>query len=154
MMDNSVEMVKIMERKIISAKSKNLNALFFDLEKEEWEGRKFDLLIMQMVLHHVDDLDNIFRKFQNIIAPGGYIAIADLYSEDGSFHGINFTGHKGFDIEFLSDKIGKQGFTNIIHQKCFTINKEIYDKTIRQFDVFLLTAKLGNSPQYEIPKTK
>lgn len=143
MMDSSIEMVRIMEGKIIKAKSKNLNTLFFDLEKEEWTGRKFDLLITQMVLHHINNLDNILRKFRNIIIEGGFLAIADLYPEDGSFHGRDFTGHKGFDIGILSKKIGEHGFTNIIHRKCFTINKKISDNTINQFDVFLLTAKRG-----------
>jgi DNA-binding cell septation regulator SpoVG len=69
------------------------------------------------------------------------MAIADLYAEDGSFHGDGFTGHKGFDIEILSNKIRNQGFTNISHRKCFVINKKITDSEIKEYDVFLLIAE-------------
>jgi tRNA (cmo5U34)-methyltransferase len=143
MMDSSTEMVKIMNEKISSAKAKNLKALFFDLEKKEWTGGKFDLLITQMVLHHVIDLDNIFRKFFNIIKPGGYLAIADLYAEDGSFHGDGFTGHSGFDTDVLADRLREHGFGNIFSKKCFVINKKISESVSRQFDVFLLIAFRG-----------
>jgi ubiquinone/menaquinone biosynthesis C-methylase UbiE len=140
MVDSSAGMVKIMKEKVKAANTKNLKPLLFDLEKEEWPGNKFDLIITQMVLHHVIDLDNIFRKFYKIINPGGYLAIADLYPEDGSFHGEGFTGHKGFDTDTLSDRLREQGFGNISGRKCFVINKEISEKETRQFDVFLLIA--------------
>ena len=142
MMDSSIEMVRIMEQKIIAAGADNLKAIFFDLEKEEWTGEKFDLVITQMVLHHVIDIENILMKFRNIIVPGGYLAIADLYPEDGSFHGQDFTGHKGFDVEDLAARIRNLGFTNIKHRKCFVINKMITDNEIKHFDVFLLTGEL------------
>jgi tRNA (cmo5U34)-methyltransferase len=140
MMDNSAEMVRVMDEKIRAAETKNLKAIFFDLETKEWTGKKFDLLITQMVLHHVDDIDNIFRKFYNIIAPEGYLAIADLYTENGSFHGEGFTGHRGFETEALSDSLKKHGFRNISSVKCFVINKKISETESGQFDVFLLTA--------------
>ena len=54
-----------------------------------------------MVLHHVTDIENIIRKFHNLLNPDGHLAIADLYTEDGSFHGKEFTGHKGFDTGFV-----------------------------------------------------
>ena len=140
MVDSSSGMVNVMQEKVKVAKIKNLKPLLFNLETEEWTGNKFDLIITQMVLHHVIDLDNIFRKFYKIINPGGYLAIADLYPEDGSFHGEGFTGHKGFDTDALSDRLREQGFGNISGRKCFVINKEISEKESRQFDVFLLIA--------------
>ncbi len=140
MVDSSAEMVKIMKDKVKAANTKNLKPLLFDLEKEEWTGNKFDLLITQMVLHHVNDLDNIFLKFSKIINPGGYLAIADLYPEDGSFHGEGFTGHKGFDIDALADRLRNHEFGNISARKCFVINKKISETESRQFDVFLLIA--------------
>jgi tRNA (cmo5U34)-methyltransferase len=140
MLDSSAEMVKIMHEKVKAANTHNLRPLLYDLEKEEWTGEKIDLLITQMVLHHVIDLDNIFSKFYKIINPGGYLAVADLYPEDGSFHGEGFTGHKGFDIGTLADRLRKHGFGNISGRKCFVINKEISETESRQFDVFLLIA--------------
>lgn len=143
MMDSSPEMVRVMQEKIKATNSQNLKPLLFNLEKEEWEGEKFNLLITQMVLHHVADLDNILHKFREMTVPGGYLAIADLYPEDGSFHGEGFTGHKGFDTNLLADILRKHRFGNIFSRKCFTINKKISENIIREFDLFLLVAFRG-----------
>jgi tRNA (cmo5U34)-methyltransferase len=138
MLDSSAEMVKIMQEKVKAENTKNLRPLLFDLENEDWTADKFDLLITQMVLHHITDLDNIFTKFYKVINPGGYLAIADLFTEDGSFHGEGFTGHNGFDIDTLADRLRKHGFGNISGRKCFVINKKISETELQQFDVFLL----------------
>jgi ubiquinone/menaquinone biosynthesis C-methylase UbiE len=141
LMDNSSEMVKVMNNKIKTSKVKNLKTLNFNLEKAELKDAKFDFIFNQMVLHHISDIDDIITKFYSLLNPGGFLAIADLYTEDGSFHGDGFTGHKGFDIEILSNKIRNQGFTNVSHRKCFVINKKISDTETKEFDVFLLIAK-------------
>lgn len=140
LMDSSSEMVRVMNEKIKATKVKNLKTLNFDLEHSDYSEGRFDLIFTQMVLHHVSDIDSIIRKFFYLINPGGYLAIADLYPEDGSFHGQNFTGHKGFDTEVLSNQIKRQGFTNINHRKVFVINKKISESETKQFDVFLLIA--------------
>lgn len=140
MMDSSSEMVKIMNEKISFSDSKNLKAIFFDLEKDKWTGNPFDLIVTQMVLHHVTDIMTIIDKFHKMLNPGGCLAIADLYPEDGSFHGIGFTGYKGFDPNELSAQLMNHGFTDPVHRKCFVINKKTTDNIISQFDVFLLTA--------------
>ena len=138
LMDNSSEMVKVMDNKIKVSGVKNLKTLNINLEQVEYKDVKFDLIFNQMVLHHITDIDKIIAKFYNLLNPDGFLAIADLYSEDGSFHGEGFTGHNGFDIEVLSNQIKKQGFTNISYRKCYTINKIMSDSETKPFDVFLL----------------
>jgi len=140
MMDTSAEMVRIMNEKVIKSGTSNLKPLLFDLEKEEWTGEKFNLLITQMVLHHVIDVEHILKKFYEIILPGGYLAISDLYPEDGSFHGKGFIGHKGFDINGLSDMLRETGFANISSGKCFSINRTNEHGLTKSFDLFLLIA--------------
>ena len=144
LMDNSSEMVKVMNNKMKTSGVKNLKTLNFNLEMAELKDAKFDFIFNQMVLHHIFDIDDIIAKFYNLLNPGGFLAIADLYSEDGSFHGEGFTGHKGFDIEILSNQIRDQGFINVSHRKCFVINKKISDTETKQFDVFLLVANLDS----------
>jgi ubiquinone/menaquinone biosynthesis C-methylase UbiE len=145
MIDSSEAMVRIMNEKISSSGEKNLKAVFYDLEKKPWEGSSFDLLMTQMVLHHVNDVKSLMIKFHEMLNKGGYLAIADLYSEDGSFHGENFTGHKGFDPGELSGIIAGTGFQDINHLKCFTIQKTVENGKIREFDVFILTARKHES---------
>jgi tRNA (cmo5U34)-methyltransferase len=141
MMDNSSEMVRVMNEKIKSVNALNLHAVNFDLEHNDWNGEKFDLIMTQMVLHHVSNIENIIEKFSKILKTNGYLAIADLYPEDGSFHGEGFTGHKGFNITDLSIKLKKTGFRDIFHKKCFVINKEVSPTESKQFDIFLLIAR-------------
>ena len=141
LMDSSSEMVRAINNKIRTTKVKNLRTLNFDLEHNDYKAGKFDLIFTQMVLHHVTDIENIIKKFYNLLNLGGYLAIADLYTEDGSFHGDGFTGHNGFDIDILTNQIRNKGFTKISHRKCFVINKKISDTETKEFEVFLLIAK-------------
>lgn len=143
LMDNSSEMVRVMTEKIKTSKVKNLKALNFNLEHSDYKNERFDLIFTQMVLHHVSDIDLIISRFKKLLNPGGFLAIADLCPEDGSFHGNDFTGHRGFDVEILSTLIRNQGFTDISHRKCFVINKKISDSETKQFDVFLLVSTRG-----------
>jgi tRNA (cmo5U34)-methyltransferase len=142
LMDNSTEMVRVMNEKIKTSGVKNLKVLNFDLEQSDYEYGKFDLIFSQMVLHHVADIDSIINRFRILLNPGGYLAIADLYEEDGSFHGEGFTGHRGFNIEKLSGIIRKHKFENILHRTCFTIDRKISDTESKQFKVFILIANL------------
>lgn len=139
MIDNSPEMVKRMNEKISQSGIKNLKAVNADLEHKSYKG-SFDLIFTQMVLHHIPDIDGIITKFHGLLKPGGLIAIADLYAEDGDFHGAEFQGHNGFDPDELSGKMQGSGFVDILHEKCYSFWKEIPEKGRRLYDIFLLTA--------------
>lgn len=143
LMDNSAEMVKMINIKIEATKVENLSALNFDLEHNDYAGGTFDLIFTQMVLHHVNDTESIIKKFSSLLNPGGYLAIADLYEEDGSFHGDGFTGHKGFNIEKLSEILNKNRLKYLTHKTCFTIDKKISETESGKFDVFLLIGSLS-----------
>jgi ubiquinone/menaquinone biosynthesis C-methylase UbiE len=141
LIDNSKEMVRVTNEKIKSSGSKNLSVIEFDLETDDYVERKFDLIFTQMVLHHVNDIGNIIKKFRSLLNPKGYLVIADLYEEDGSFHGNDFTGHKGFNIDSLSEILRTNNFSDITSGKVFTIDKKISETESKLFDVFLLAAK-------------
>ena len=66
-----------------------------------------------MVLHHIVSIQSLFERFYNMLLPGGFLAIADLFTEDGSFHGEGFDGHKGFDPEQLKVQLQKTGFKEV-----------------------------------------
>jgi tRNA (cmo5U34)-methyltransferase len=138
MIDTSAEMVRIMNEKIRSKGARNLKAFHLDIEKDEWTDGKFDLIMTQMVLHHVNDIQSILKKFRSLLNPEGYIAIADMYPEDGSFHEDGFTGHKGFELKKLSTDLEKAGFMVLSAEKCFEMKKKISDDVYRKYDIFLL----------------
>jgi len=141
MLDNSEGMVRMMDEKIKSSGAENMTVVLFDLERNNWNGNSFDIVITTMVLHHIADIENIINKFYSVLKPGGHLAIADLYPEDGSFHGEGFTGHKGFDPEALSSILRNNRFSNITVEKCFEIRKKISAAETWQFDVFLMVAE-------------
>jgi len=142
LLDSAVEMVNIINEKITTTKVENLKTMFFDLEHGAPLERKFDLIFTQMALHHVDDIDGIIAKFHSMLNPGGFLAIADLYKEDGSFHGDGFNGHNGFNLDELSIILKQNNFLQIRHQECFVINRGLPNGRTVKFPVFLLTAKL------------
>jgi ubiquinone/menaquinone biosynthesis C-methylase UbiE len=141
MMDSSAGMVKIINEKILANNYPEIKAVEFNLEKEKWGKGDFGLILTQMVLHHVNDVSSLLKKFTEMLSPGGYLAIADLYTEDGSFHGEGFTGHKGFDPVKLGEELGIYGLAVRHTEKCFTIRKLTGADTYKDFDIFLLIAK-------------
>jgi ubiquinone/menaquinone biosynthesis C-methylase UbiE len=139
LMDNSVEMINVVREKINDQEIQHMKPVLLNLEQENYPDH-FDIIYSQMVLHHVDDVTGMLRKFYRMMNPGGYLAIADLYSEDGSFHGGGFTGHKGFDVELLAAELAGDGFINITHQTCFTVQKITESGQVKDFPVFLIVA--------------
>jgi tRNA (cmo5U34)-methyltransferase len=139
LMDSSQEMNRVVVEKIAAGGVKNMKPLVFDLEKQDFEG-KFDIIYTQMVLHHVSDIDSIFNKFYGLLNPGGYLAIADLYTEDGSFHGEGFDGYMGFDPEILAGKLYNISFKKISHHQCYVMTKEDERGIPKSYPIFLLTA--------------
>ncbi|HNZ42506.1 MAG TPA: class I SAM-dependent methyltransferase [Bacteroidales bacterium] len=140
LLDSSREMLKVTGDKIIAAGAVNLKTRFFDLEKEELTDEKFDVIFTQMVLHHIEDVTLILKRFSTLLNEGGIVAIADLYPEDGTFHGEDFKGHKGFDVNQFAQWLTKTGFAEIHHRPCFSIKKQIGNET-KEYPVFLITAK-------------
>jgi ubiquinone/menaquinone biosynthesis C-methylase UbiE len=138
LMDNSREMTQVTTEKIAEQQVKNMKPLFFDLEHEDFTG-KFDIIYSQMVMHHVNDIDAMLAKFYGLLNPGGYLAIADLYSEDGSFHGEGFNGHLGFDVDSLADQMKIVGFEGIKHHQSYVITRTEEDGKVKEFPIFLLT---------------
>jgi ubiquinone/menaquinone biosynthesis C-methylase UbiE len=139
LMDSSAEMVAVMKEKLEMQGIHHLQAVCFDLEKNHFTDHHFDVILTQMALHHVSDIDSLLQKFRLLLKPGGFLAIADLYTEDGSFHDRSFTGHLGFDPEELSARLLNSGFQNMAHSCVYTITKPSESGDLKAFPVFLLT---------------
>ncbi len=99
-------------------------------------NKTFDGIISSMTMHHIDDVQAMFTKFYSMLNKDGFIAIADLETEDGSFH-TEDTGvfHFGFDREELFGFAKAAGFTNIEVSSVSTVNKPHGN-----YPVLLLTA--------------
>ncbi len=106
-----------------------------DLSSEALD-RNFDGIISSMTIHHLEDTAALLSKLYDMLNDGGFVAIADLDSEDGSFHSDN-TGvfHYGFDRHLLAQHAQEAGFKDVTFSLASTISKPHAD-----FTVFLMTA--------------
>jgi len=134
LMDSSTEMIRICEEKRLTYNTAHIRPILFDLERDRF-GETFDIVFNQMVFHHISDIQTILQKFHDMLNPGGILVIADLYSEDGSFHGSDVQVHHGFDPEHLSLTISKYGFRDISYQPCYNVRRDE-----REYPVFLIKA--------------
>lgn len=141
MMDNSRAMVNVMIEKTKKMETTNLHPMYLDLDTSTYFAKTFDLIFMQMVLHFIVKEKALLTKCYNLLTTNGSIAITDIYKEDGSFHGKDFIGHKGFDIDELSKTMTEIGFKNIRHEQCFVVKKVIESGETKEFPIFLLIAE-------------
>jgi len=132
--DNSPSMLQEFQKKSLEFTSQT-EVIELDLSIDSID-RKFDGIISSMTIHHLEDISTLFEKFYTMLKDGGFIAIADLDVEDGSFHSDN-TGvyHYGFSRDVLKLIAEKAGFKKVKFDLASTINKQH-----RSFTVFLLTA--------------
>jgi 2-polyprenyl-3-methyl-5-hydroxy-6-metoxy-1,4-benzoquinol methylase len=136
LMDNSEEMIKVCVEKTDFYGTSHFFPLWFDLEHKDFDGQ-FDVIYNQMVLHHVTDYKAIIKTFYSLLNSDGYLAIADLFPEDGSFHGPDVQVHLGFDPENLIGILKSIGFKNIEYKSCFEVRRE----SGIEYPVFLLVAQ-------------
>jgi putative AdoMet-dependent methyltransferase len=101
---------------------------------------KFDLIVSAMAMHHVEDTNALVHSFAEHLKPGARIALADLDSEDGTFHPDDAQGvyHAGFDRGEFQSILESNGFKDVNFVTAHTVNKE--GKT---YPIFLVTAAKG-----------
>lgn len=139
LVDRSARMREVMQRKIDAGDlPPDARVLSVDLATEPAPEGPFDVIITSMVLHHMFELDRVLTAFHEMIAPGGWVCIADLDEEDGSFHQHvhDFHGHNGFNRDTLTADLEKAGFTDVTFGDAGTVDKEG-----ATFGVFLATAR-------------
>lgn len=140
LIDTSLEMLKVCSQKMEQRNSKKLKTLAINLEDSPYPGEPVDLIFSQMALHHVKDVPAILQHFSSILNPGGYLVIADLYPEDGTFHASGEDVHLGFDPQQLAKLMNNCGINYLSDNKVFSIKRNNGDST-KEFPVFLLIAQ-------------
>ena len=140
LIDNSEEMIKICNEKIAANQSDHIHSLKIDLETKVIIDR-YDIIYSQMAFHHIGDINKMVAKFYNLLNEKGVLAVADLFTEDGSFHGESFTGHKGFDPEWLAIRMRDAGFKNVTYTTPYIQKMADPNGSVREYPVFLMIAK-------------
>jgi len=139
LVDTSAGMIDVLKKKIAKEQITHFKPLQTDLFKNEIPIENIDVIYTLMTMHHILDLHTAFKEFHKLLNKGGYLCIADLVTEDGTFHKpeMNFDGHHGFDREILSDVLKKHGFETVYYSTPHTITKD----TGRKYPLFLLIAQ-------------
>ncbi|MGB5850439.1 MAG: class I SAM-dependent methyltransferase [Ignavibacteriaceae bacterium] len=140
--DNSEGMIKVLQNKIVKEGVKNFKRLHIASLESDLKLNEYDVIYTLMTLHHIPDVNNIVKIFNSILKRGGYLCVADLVKEDGSFHSHhdNFDGHNGFDRNELSVILSNNGFNVEYYKICFEIEKEM-DDMIKKYPLFIMICK-------------
>jgi len=138
--DSSRGMLDVLQEKIASQGLQNVRPLCYDLLHDNYR-ETHDLIFCAMTLHHIKDAEGLLARFAELLNPGGYLAVADLVTEDGSFHDPAAKGihHHGFNPKRLSSFLSTLGMEDIGVETIHSIVKEEWEN--QQFPVFLLTAR-------------
>lgn len=139
--DSSSAMLAVLDEKIKSGAIDHMTALRLDLASDPLPSQRFDLIDSLMTLHHIDDTNALLGSLHALLKSPGYLCVADLDREDGSFHGADFSGHRGFDRETLQRQASAAGFRNIRFTTVFTIHKAVACGGEKEFPVFLMVAE-------------
>ena len=110
--DVSENMLNYLKEKLKNKNVKNYEIFLGEIQNYKTE-EKIDLITAGLVIHHVENLQNLFKSFFNLLRPKGYLCLSDLKKNAPMFD-LNGPKHKmphrGFDQEELCDELKKTGF--------------------------------------------
>jgi 2-polyprenyl-3-methyl-5-hydroxy-6-metoxy-1,4-benzoquinol methylase len=140
--DSSRGMLDVLASKVQDRRIENVRTQFVDLEHGGTVEGQYNLIVSSMTLHHVPDPAALIAQLVAALLRGGTLAVADLDTEDGSFHGDN-TGvlHLGFDRARVKGLFEQAGLSAVHDVTAAVVAKEIEGKGRREFPVFLIVGK-------------
>jgi len=138
--DISDGMLEQVRKKIAASGMTDVEWARLDLTKDPLPATRYDMVCLQLILHHILDTDQILKALHDILVPGGTLAVADMDLEDGSFHREPFEGYFGFDRDDLAVKVRNAGFHEVQFDDVLTITKERGGR-MRDYPMFLMLAR-------------
>ena len=138
----SGEMMRVLCEKVKALGVSNLHTLTCDVGEAALPLGSFDLIVSSMVLHHLPEVTKVLKHLRPALRPGGWIALADLDTEDGTFH-ADPTGiyHHGFERTTVCRWLEENGFTTTDSREAYRITRPGSDGVPRTYPVFLVTAR-------------
>ena len=138
--DSSSGMLEVLQDKIQAGNHSNMRPMLLDLQVDPLPGERYNLIYSLMTFHHIPDTEEVLRKLHCLLETHGHLCIADLDSEDGSFHNDDFSGHQGFAREALAEKAKRAGFSKVRFSTVFQIEKGNNGER-KSYPVFLMIAE-------------
>jgi len=139
--DTSTGMLEVLREKIANAGVTNMHPVRLDLASDPLPTEKYDLTYSLMTLHHIQNVNDMLAKFHDLLSSDGYLVVADLDKEDGSFHTDgSMDVHLGFDRTELQQVVENIGFGNVTFSPAYEIKKRIGSEE-KTFPIFLMSAQ-------------
>jgi 2-polyprenyl-3-methyl-5-hydroxy-6-metoxy-1,4-benzoquinol methylase len=137
--DPSAGMIEVATEKLQTGDLSTVRALRHDLINDPPPPEPFDIAVSLLVLHHIEDTAAALAAIHALLVPSGRIALADLDTEDGTFHSAEAEGvhHHGFDRPALERIATAAGFVEVATQTAMVID----DEGEAGYPVFLLTGR-------------
>jgi len=138
--DPSAGMIEVAAEKLARIGLASARAIRHDLLADPPPEPRFDVAVSLLVLHHLADTRAALAAVRDLLVPGGRIALADLETEDGSFHSADAEGlhHRGFDRGRLAELATLAGFVDVATRIAAVLEK---GENRRGFPVVLLTGR-------------
>jgi ubiquinone/menaquinone biosynthesis C-methylase UbiE len=137
-LDSSTGMLEQLAQKLAAAGIGNVQTRQWNLEADPYPEADFDLAVSSMTLHHIRDVPLVFRRLAALLKPGGWLAAADLDSEDGTFHGPrDDVFHAGFSRGQIMEWLVAAGFTQVRVDDAASVTKPSSTGQMRAYGVFL-----------------
>jgi len=135
--DTSPGMLKVLAGKVEKQGQDAVESFLLKSEDGFALRGAYDLIVSSMTLHHVPDVAALFRQFRAHLRPGGRVALADLYLEDGSFHeSAEDVFHPGFERKAILALLAEAGFAEAEIRTAHGIRRNG-----RDYPVFLATGR-------------
>lgn len=124
--DPSPGMLGVARDKIREGRIRGADATLHDVLSGPPPGAPFDLVVSALALHHIEDTAAALASIRHMMRPSGWIAIADLEAEDGSFHDADADGvhHNGFEAGTLADLARTVGFVDVVVHPAGAIDRD------------------------------
>lgn len=135
--DPSTGMREVLHAKIDAGAIIDARVWDLDLATQPVPDEQFDLIVTVLTLHHIGNVGAVLSGFSKLLDAGGTLCVVDLDKEDGSFHGEDFEGHRGFEHEALASDLATAGFTDVRFHDCHQIIRDGV-----AYPLFLATCRL------------
>jgi ubiquinone/menaquinone biosynthesis C-methylase UbiE len=129
--DPSAGMREVAAGKIEAAGAADMRVVDLDFVRDPLPAERYELIFSLMTLHHVPDVPKVLAAFHALLGGGGWLAVADLDGEDGSFHGEGADVHHGFERGAFRRMLEGAGFADVEISDCYEMSKG--DRTYSMF---------------------
>lgn len=140
-LDASAGMLDVLRAKCAAKHLENVDVITGNVP-QAMPANRYDLIYASMVLHHVADVPALLGVLFDHLAPNGRVALADLDTEDGSFHGAaKGVAHHGFDRATFATWLRDAGFAEPQFTTAHTVQRAADDGSMHEYPIFLAVAR-------------